>query len=983
MYVPLYIKTNYSLLSSLISIKDLIKYAKENNFVSLAITDNNMYGSLEFYYEAKNNNIKPILGIEVIYKENTFLLYAKDYTGYLNLIKIITIFSERALNIEDLEKLNNNLICIIPFSSIDIMDELKPLYNDLFIGISNNSELEKSLTYEEEKVYLNKTLYLNKEHSKYLEYLYLIRDNKTINDNVPFTDLYNSLDLKPNISKDLLDNTIKISEMCNLEFPKYELNLPIYKETSNLGQDEYLSNLAMAGLKKRLNNQVSKTYLDRLLYELDIIKKMGFSNYFLVVYDFIKYAKKNNILVGPGRGSAAGSLVSYSLGITDIDPIKYDLLFERFLNIERITMPDIDIDFPDIYRDQVIDYVRNKYGIKNVASIITFGTLAPKQAIRDTSRVLNIPLYKVDALTKLIPISNSSTLNEIYKNNLKFKSLVDENEDLSKMFKIASFIEGFPRHTSIHAAGVVMSEKPLDEIIPLVKNNNFYLTGYTSEYLESLGLLKMDFLGIRNLTTIMEIIKDIYEKKGVLVDFNKIPLDDKATIEIFKNANTNGIFQFESVGMKNFLRNLAPSNFDDICSAIALFRPGPAINIDSFIRRKHGKEEITYLTESLKPILESTYGIIVYQEQIMLIANVLADYSLGEADVLRRAMSKKKFEELKAEEDKFISRSIKKGLSLETAKKIFEYILNFASYGFNKSHSVAYSIVAYKMAYLKAHYKEYFYANLLTSVIGSDTKTKEYIYELKSLGLKIIKPNINISTDKYIVVGNDILYPLSNIKNIGNMMTKALLEARSNKEFSDIYDFFARVIRHDVSRNVIESLIDASALDDFGYNHQTLYHNLDVLINYGNLAKDIPPESLLKPELIVIEEFSKDILINAEKNIFGLYLTNHPTQTFKLNNVNIVNLSNINDYFNKEIYTIIIVDKIKEIVTKNNDKMAFVTGSDEEASIDYILFPEVYKINSDIKIGDILKIKGRVEKRLNQMQIIVINIERLKSSEKN
>jgi len=486
------------------------------------------------------------------------------------------------------------------------------------------------------------------------------------------------------------------------------------------------------------NNQVPKEYQTRLAYELEIIEKMGFSNYFLVVYDFIKYAKKNKILVGPGRGSGAGSLVCYSIGITDLDPIKYDLLFERFLNPERISMPDIDTDFPDIYRDQVIEYVTNKYGSKKVSGIVTFGTLAAKQAIRDVSRVLNVPWYQVDQVSKRIPSFTKKKLMDFYQEDPEFKRLITSDEKLKQMLKIANIIEGFPRHTSSHAAGIVMCQKDLDEVVPLTKNDGIYLTGFTMEYLEELGLLKMDFLGLRTLTTIMRIINDIKEGEGKEIDFNTIPLDDKNVLEIFRKADTTGIFQFESDGMRSFLRRLEPSTFEDIFAAIALFRPGPAINIDSYIRRKNNQEEITYLDKSLEPILKSTKGIIIYQEQIMQIASSFAGYTLGEADILRRAMSKKKMDVLKSEEERFMERSIKRGHSEETSKKIFDLILNFANYGFNKAHSVSYALIVYQMAYLKVNYPIYYITNLLNMSIGATEKTKEYLILAKKYNYQIL-----------------------------------------------------------------------------------------------------------------------------------------------------------------------------------------------------------------------------------------------------
>ena len=760
--------------------------------------------------------------------------------------------------------------------------------------------------------------------------------------------------------------------MCNLKIEKRNDLLPIYN--SEIDGDQYLVELSLKGLNKRLNHEVPTEYKIRLKYELDVIRQMGFSNYFLVVYDFIKYAKKSNILVGPGRGSAAGSLVAYSLGITDIDPIKYDLLFERFLNPERITMPDIDTDFPDVYRNNVIEYVKQKYGDKRVSGIITFGTMAAKLVLRDVGRVLNIPIKTIDSLCKYIPTVTSLKLKDFYRENENFRNIIDSSDKLTLLYKISTLLEGFPRHASTHAAGVVMSNIPLDEVVPLVKNDDIYVSGFSMEYLESLGLLKMDFLGIKNLTTIMNVISDIEKYEGVKIEFSKIPLDDKKTLKIFEQADTCGIFQFESVGMKGFLRRLKPNSLDDIFAAIALFRPGPAVNIDSYIARKYGKESIEYIDNSLEGILKPTYGIIIYQEQIMQIANVMAGFSLGEADILRRAMSKKKLDLLKSEEEKFITGSISRGYSHETAKKVFDLILNFANYGFNKSHSVSYSIVAYKMAYLKANYPKYFFSNLLSSVIGSESKTLEYINELRKLGTKIKLPDINISTNRYEVEDDGIVFPLSNIKNVGIMTCRDIVNAR-NEKFNDIYDSFSKIMSRNVNKSVIESLIDASCFECFGYNKRTLHYNLDNLINYALLTKDLDPDFVIKPEIEIKEEYNKEILLSKEKEVFGFYFSNHPSEIYKAKlDYNYVNISDITKYFGKKINIVGLIEKVKTIKTKNNERMAFMLISDNTAQIDVTLFPKVYNEYKLVDKGKILLISGEVQKRYDKYQLIVNKI---------
>lgn len=978
------IKSNYSLLSSMLKLDDIISHSIEKQIPYAALCDTNMYGVMYFYKNCLKNNLKPVIGLSVNIEEKNIALYAKDYSGYQSLIKLSTIQNEKKITEEELKIYNKNLICIIPLSLKEEWTKFQEIYQDIYLGYSTKEEelLAKKTT--SKIVFFRECLYLNKEDSKYLSYLYQIRDGKTISEEVYYDIENHELNistLSELSSKEGLINIKKIVEECNLNFPQNPLLLPIYHPENKMEPTAYLFELTKAGLKKRLGKNIKEEYKNRLASELKIINDMGFCNYFLVVYDFIRFAKKNNILVGPGRGSAAGSLVAYTLGITEIDPLKYNLLFERFLNPERKTMPDIDTDFPDDKRELVINYVREKYGEKHVAGIVTFGTLGAKQVLRDVGRVLNIPLYKIDSLTKLIPAMTKDKLLTIYNNNINFKTRIDSDTALTRLFKIALKFEGFPRHISQHAAGIVMCELPLDEVLPLTTSDNMYLTSYSMEYLEELGLLKMDFLGLKNLSIIANIINDIersYQKK---INFNDIPLDDPKVLKIFELAETTGIFQFESTGMRSFLKRLKPNSFEDIFAAIALFRPGPAINIDSYIKRKHNQEEITYLDESLKPVLENTYGIFIYQEQIMQAASVYAGYSLGEADILRRAMSKKKLELLKAEEDKFIKKSLERNHDKETSKKIFDLILNFASFGFNRSHSVAYSLIAYKLAYFKVYYKEIFYSNLLSNVIGYTTKTHEYILEAKKNNIKIEKPNINISTERYIVEKETIYLPFSIINSVGTVASKQILEARKEGKFLDIFDCFSRLVISGVSKKNIESLIYASAFNTFGYNINTLIENLDNLINYANLTKDLDPSLVMKPEIVIKKELITETLLEEEKNLFGFYLTHHPTAKYLKENKDIVPLPLLSNYLNRKVTTLVYIEKIKTIKTKKGDDMAFFTGSDEASTREYTMFPKTYNLYNDLKRGDIVKVEGRVEKRLNELQILVDKIILLNGEE--
>ena len=767
----------------------------------------------------------------------------------------------------------------------------------------------------------------------------------------------------------VINNFKYIVDNCNIEIGYTKNLLPVYNDS--IDAYSYLCELCNKGLNKRLNNDVPDKYRKRLDYELGVIKQMGFCNYFLIVWDYVKYAKLNDILVGPGRGSAAGSLVSYTLGITDIDPIKYDLLFERFLNPERISMPDIDIDFDSEKRGQVIDYVTSKYGEKRVAGIITFNTLGAKQVLRDVGRVMDISVSRIDGLAKMI---KNETLEEVYNNNEHFRTVVMGSTEFRRLYDICLKLEGLPRHISVHAAGIVMSRIDLDETIPLYRNQlGMYVTGYSMNYLEDLGLLKMDFLGISNLTLIDKVIKEIRDKEKLNITFTKIPLDDKKTYEIFINARTDGVFQFESAGMCSFLKKLKPNCFDDIVAALALYRPGPMANIDTYIRRKEGREKVEYLVPSLEEVLKSTYGIIIYQEQIMQIARIMAGYSMANADNLRRAMSKKKEDILIKERPKFIDGCIKNGYDKEVSGEVYDLILRFANYGFNKSHSVGYATIAYKMAFLKTYFFKYFMAYLLSNSIGSEVKTKNYINECRSNGVKIINPDINISSNKYEIVNDEIVCPISIIRGVGTVGCNDIIRIRNEEKFVDFVDFVRRAYRVNIGRKLIENLIYAGCFSNFGYNKRTLIENLDDLLNYAELSKE---EGIIKieiPEIIEYEEYSKNELIDIEFKTFGFYLMDHPVSKYRQNN-NVVS-NDIENHFNKFIKLVLQISKIREFVTKKNDVMAFIVGADEYGYIDLILFSDAYQKFNNIKVGNIVMFDGRVEKRFDKYQIIVNRLE--------
>lgn len=964
MLTALEVKTSYSILSSLNRIDKLTEKASELGYFSLAITDtNNMFGVYEFYLSCKKNNIKPIIGMKVVTDNDKFILLAKNNDGYSNLIKLSTIISERNIELDDLIRYKDNLIVIMPYNNYN--EKIVNIYDEYFTGYNN---MDDRVNITDNPVFISDVSYLDKDDYKYLDYLIMIRDDKKLGEVELNTyrgkHLINQ-DEFDIITDDIVQKNMKyIVDNCNVTLECQDELLPVYDE--NIDEYEFLKNLCYKGINKRLNGNVTDEYKNRLDYELDVINKMGFCNYFLVVWDYVKYAKFNNILVGPGRGSAAGSLVSYSIGITDVDPIRYDLLFERFLNPERVTMPDIDIDFDSEKRSEVVDYVTEKYGDKKVCGIITFNTLGAKQVVRDLGRCMDISLPIIDDIAKSI---TTKDLKDSYVPGSKFYRLINSNDTYKRLYKCALKLEGLPRHISVHAAGIVMSNTDIDNVIPLYKNQlGMYTTAFSKDYLEPLGLLKMDFLGLDNLTLISNVIEEIREKEGINISFDRIPLDDKKTLKVFYEVDTDGIFQFESPGMKRFLRKLKVNSFDDIVLALALYRPGPMDNIDNFIARREGREKIDYIHSDLEDILKPTYGIIVYQEQIMQIVRKLAGYSYGEADILRRAMSKKKENIILKERPKFIKGAIDNGYSEEIANRVYDLILKFANYGFNKSHSVAYAIVAYKMAFIKTYFLKYFICALLTNVIGNEEKTNIYINRARRSGIKILCPDVNKSNLKYYTEGNSIRCPLSIIRNVGTAVSNDIIREREKGLFTDYCDFVLRMQGTGVNRKVLTGLIESGSIS-FGYNKRTLIENLDNVINYADIAKDAGLIEIEKPYIEEYEEYSKNELINMELRTIGFYLTEHPVSKYR--DKSEVNSSNITEYFDRNVKIVVMISNIKETMTKNNDVMAFVLGSDEYGNIDFTIFPNTYMKFNKINKGDVIEVTGRVERRFDKYQVIV------------
>ena len=962
-YIPLNIKTHYELLSSLIKIDSLVSFAKNNGISALVITDSNMFGCMEFINLCNSSNIKSVIGVEIQVESLDMILYAKSFTGYVNLLNIVSERNTSTLNIKFLKEKKSDLICVTK----DYLNYLnyKEIYDLVYLSYETSEEKKNALITTDKIVYMKKSLYISESDKEYLIYLSMIKDGKTIDNFEEY-----SFDNHLNIDIDEYDakTTYEFANLINIELPKFHFKLPEYCEDKR----EVLKKLANKGLNKRLNGNITNEYQERLNEELRIINEMGFTDYFLIVYDFILYAKKNKIIVGPGRGSAAGSLVSYCIGITEIDPIKYDLIFERFLNPERITMPDIDIDIEYLRREELIEYVKSKYGYDKVANIITFGTLLSKQVLRDVGRILKMSNEKIDKLVSTI--KDKETFNEL-ETNPYFNQVKKEDIEYEKLIRISKKLEGLKRHTSIHAAGVIISDEPLRNKVPLYKSAETLLTGYTMEHLEAIGLLKMDFLAIKNLATIGTIVNKIKEATNIYIDVNKIPLDDTKTLKLFYNVNTIGIFQFESEGMMSFLKSLRIKEFDDLVSAIALYRPGPRESIPDFIAVRNKRKKPHYIVPELEDILKSTNGIIVYQEQILEILKKIGGFSYSTADNIRRAMSKKKEDIILKYKNDFVNGAINKGYNKNSAEEIYDLVLKFANYGFNKSHSVAYSLVAFQMAFLKAHFVEYYITTELDMVIGSEIKTKEYIDEARTYGLEIDLININESIDKYKVKDKQIILPLTIVKSIGKETVANILKERENGYFKDYFDFLKRIYNSKTNTKALENLILSGACDVFGLTRKTMIGMLPAGTYYANLCKDLDESLVEKPQIIYEPEFTESELLKMEYELYGFYIKNHPVTKYKRDNICL--LKDIVKYFDKIVNVLCMIDSLKETTTKKKEKMAFISASDDTGKVTIVVFPLVYQKSFGIKKGDIIKVTGRVERRLSDYQLVANKVEKM------
>ena len=960
MQIPIKVTTEYSLLSSLITLDNLISCLKKNNINVCGICDKNMLGTNMFYYKCKENNIKPIIGLEINILDSIIYLYAKNYNGYKELLNIDYLMQEREISLLDLAKYDKNLIFVVPYKSRNIAKEFRK-YN-LYVSYENIDEKKNIDITDYKSLFVQNIKLLNEPDNLYLNYLTLIKNGESkelLKDEKHFA-LDSFLD-----SEIIYENINKFINEINIEFPEKPNYLPKYitdKDSISL-----LTSLCLKGLEKRFHGDVNPKYKQRLNHELDVIKKMGFVDYFLVVYDYILYAKKSDIAVGPGRGSAAGSLVSYCLGITNIDPLKYDLLFERFLNPKRVTMPDIDIDFEDEKRYKVIDYVKEKYTKDKVGLIITYGTLAAKQALRDVARVLEIEDVRLSKVSKLI--KEDLSLKDNYSKDVE--NILNQDKDLKLCYKIASKIYGLKRHTSIHAAGVVISSENLKDIVPVLNTDSGLIVGLTMNELEKNGLLKMDFLALKNLSTIKEIVNNISRKEKI--DIENIPLDDKKTYRLLQSGNTRGIFQFETNGMQNLLPKLKPTCFQDLIAAVALFRPGPMDNIDLYIKNKNNPNNIKYPHETLKEILNETYGIIVYQEQIMQILSVMADYDYAEADNIRRAMSKKNEEIILKGKDTFIDRSIKKGYTKETAENVYNLILKFANYGFNKAHSVSYALIGYKMAYLKANYPDIFIVSNLNIFGSAQIKCKEYLNEAQKFHLKLFKPLINKSSNEFIIKGVNILLPFNQIIGISEDFAKAICDERKNGDFKSIFDFVRRMPEKYINKQSLEKLIKADVFRDFSYNQKTYINNIDNIINFAEIARGLNEKEVEEPYLIIENNYDENELRINEKTSFGFYVSNHPSSSYQQN---VVKIENINSYFDKNVSMVLCIEDIRTFKTKKNENMASINASDETGEVELVIFPRNFELVNNLVEGDTILVRGSVGKRYSDYQVIVNSINK-------
>jgi len=1020
-YVPLHLHSEYSLLDGAIKVKALCQYAKDNNMPAVAITDHGvMYSAIEFYRTAKEIGVKAIVGCEFyvhdgdIHEKNAqhnplyhLVLLAKDKDGYMNLVKLVSIahcegmYYKPRINFELLQKYHEGLICSSACLGGEVLQNLlknnyedakaaakryKDLFgDDYYIELQDHGLEEQKRTNPDlirianeldiKMIITNDSHYLKKEDADWHDTLLCLQTNALKADenrfHFPNNEFYvkTPMELRDSfkwMDSDLFDecikNTVDIADKCHLIMEMGKSPLPHYEVPAGHTVESYLDYVVHEGLKERYG-EIPPEIEERVKYELGIIEQMGFSAYFLITWDFVHFAKTHGIPVGPGRGSAAGSVVAYALKITELDPIRHHLLFERFLNPERYSMPDVDIDFCIERRGEVIDYVAQKYGADKVCQIITFGTYAAKAAMKGVARVFDIPYARSNQLASLIPNEPKAHIDDALQEGMELKKLYDEDPEVKRLVDMAKAIEGIKNNTGTHAAGVIIAHKPLNEIVPVQPSKDgIIVTEYPMADLEKLGLLKMDFLGLRNLTMIHKTMKLIKLRQGIEFDIDRIPLDDKPTYDMLIKGDTDGVFQLESSGMKKLVKDLKPDVFEDLGALVALFRPGPlqAGMVEDFVERKHGRKEITYPHPSLVPVLKDTYGTIVYQEQIMQVFQVLADYSLGQADMVRRMMGKKKLDEMAQQKGKFVEGAARHGMSAKDATALFEQIEKFAEYCFNRSHSAAYAFVAYQTAYLKCHYPIEYLASLLTSVSGDQEKTQLYIEEAQKNGIKVMPPDINKSYAEFTPDGNDIRFGLASIKQVGEGVVEAIIQEREeNGEFKSIYDYCKRLDSKCCNKKTLEGLIKAGAFANIEKSRKQLMDNIEYITATASKeakAKESGQASLfdLLGDTAEIEdakfqlagsdeEYDARQLQIFEKEFLGFYVSSHPLSTIrdKLPFLMTHKITEIHEVENDKVVTICgLVTATKQIPTKKDPAkfIRFVTIEDLTGKIDVIAF---------------------------------------------
>lgn len=1050
-YVPLHLHTEYSLLDGAVRIKELVEQAVAFRMPAVAITDHgNLFGVVEFYRYAIKAGLKPIIGCEVYVapgsrfeRKNTpdveeasfhLILLAKNNKGYRNLISLVTraytegFYYKPRIDMDLLEQYSGGLIgltsCLkgeIPYylqrGIVDKAREKALQYKHILgpenfyievqaNGLPEQEGLNRMLVELARDLHIgivatNDCHYMKREDARAHDILLCIQTGRIVKDKnrLCFNSdgfYFKSPEEMKDAFKDIPEailNTRAIAERCNVEFKLGENLLPVYEIEDGQTPDALLEKLAVEGMFYKLGPEPKSIYRERLREELDIIKKMGYSSYFLIVWDFISYAKNKGIPVGPGRGSAAGSLVSYCLGITDINPVRYNLLFERFLNPERISMPDIDVDFCKDKRSEIIGYVTEKYGKDHVAQIITFGTMAAKAAIRDVGRALDLPYNEVDRIAKLIPDTLNITIEDALKVEPQLKTLYDSNPKIKELIDIAMRLEGLSRHASTHAAGVVISPVPLTDYTPLYKNpsDGSITTQFDMKAIEKIGLLKFDFLGLKTLTVIDKTLKYI-KNNGKEISLRDIPFTDVKTYELLSLGHTTGIFQLESRGMRELLRKIAPDRFEDLIAVVALYRPGPLGSgmIEDFIKRKKGQIPVKYELPRLKEILDETYGVILYQEQVMMIANKIANFTLGQADMLRKAMGKKMPEEMEKQKEAFIRGAVANGISEKKAARLFDLMAPFAEYGFNKSHSAAYAYLAYQTAYLKAHYPVEFMAATLSADIDNTDKIARSINECRGMGIEVLPPDINQSGQEFKVVGNSIRFGIEAVKGVGASAIESILKSRNTDgSFTSVENFLERVDQRKVNKKVVESLIKAGAFDSLGISRAGAMELANRFFNGSSrnyAIRALGQQSIfggIKEETTEnLQEWSETELLRHEKEALGFYITGHPLTKYatELENVGAKKTSELEELEDrKEVMIGGMLRDIKRIQTKSKAEiMAYCTLEDAEGSIEVIVFPELYRNRLSLLQKDTpLLIKGAVDKTEKGVKIVAGEISRL------